>query len=97
MDGVVSLLNRFSGPIGGLVEKGLLVGVTWAFAQGKISGDAAGIAASLYAAFSGIFTAIVSSQSGKAQSIVSTQGNGITVVKKVDAVEASIPSVTTTQ
>ena len=97
METIIGLLNKFSGPIGGLVEKGLLVGVTWGFARGKISGDAAGIAASFYTAFSGIFTAVVNSQSGKAQSIVSTQGNGITVVKKVDAVEASIPSVTTTQ
>jgi hypothetical protein len=97
MNFVLDLLNRFSGPIGGLVEKGLLVGVTWAFAQGKISGDAAGIAASLYAAFSATFTALVNTQNGKAHSIVTTQGNGITVVPKQAAVSASIPSVTETQ
>jgi len=94
---ILDLLNRFSGPIGGLVEKGLLVGITWLFATGEISGDAAGIAASLYAAFSGLFTAFINSQTGKAHSIVTTQGNGITVVPKVAAVAAHVPSVTETR
>lgn len=94
---ILTLLNQFSGPIGGLVEKGILAGVVYLFALGKINGDAAGIAAALYAAFSGTFTALVNTQSGKAQSIVDTQGNGITVVPKRDAVDAGLTSVTTPQ
>ena len=93
MKALLSILNTFAGPIGGLVEKGIFGFVTYALGKGWISGDAAGIAATLYAAVSTLFTSVIGTQTAKAQSIVETQGNGITVVKKSDAVEASIPSV----
>lgn len=94
---VVSLLNMFSGPIGGLVEKGILAAVMYASGAGWISGDVAGIAASIYTAVSAVYTGLINTQSGKASSIVETQGNGITVVPKRDAVHAGIPSVTEPQ
>jgi len=94
---VVSVLNTFSGPIGGILEKGILAGVMYAIGAGWISGDAAGIAASLYAAVSALFTALVNTQTGKAVSIVETQGNGITVVPKREAVDAGLSSVTEPQ
>jgi hypothetical protein len=94
---VVSILNNFSGPIGGLVEKGILAGVMYAIGAGWIKGDAVGIAASIYAAVSALFTAVVNTQTGKASSIVETQGNGITVVPKRDAVNAGLSSVTEPQ
>ena len=87
----------FAGPIGGLVEKGILAAVMWALGKGYIAGDAAGLAATLYAAVSAAFTSVVGTQNAKAQSIVETQGNGITVVPKVEAVQAGISSVTETQ
>jgi hypothetical protein len=97
MKAILSILNTFAGPIGGLVEKGILAGVMWALGKGYIAGDAAGLAASIYAAVSAVFTATVGTQSAKAQSIVETQGNGITVVPKVAADKAGIASVTETQ
>lgn len=97
MKALLSILNTFAGPIGGLVEKGILAGVMWALGKGYIAGDAAGIAASIYGAVSVLFTSVTGTQSAKAQSIVETQGNGITVVKKADAVVAGIPSVTAPQ
>lgn len=90
---VVSILNMFSGPLGGMVEKAILAGVMYAIGAGWISGDAAGIAASIYAAVSTLFTALINTQTGKAGSIVDTQGNGITVVPKREAVEAGLSSV----
>lgn len=94
MKSVLSLLNVFAGPISGLVEKGILAGVMYAIGAGWIKGDAVGIAGTLYAAASTLFTSFVNSQTAKAQSIVETQGNGITVVTKSDAVYAGISSVT---
>lgn len=94
---IVSILNIFSGPIGGLVEKSILAGVMYASGAGWISGDVAGIAASIYAAVSALFTGLINTQTGKAGSIVDTQGNGITVVPKRDAVEAGLSSVTEPQ
>jgi len=94
---LVSLLNTFSGPIGGLVEKGILSGVMYASGRGWIGGDVTGLAASLYTALSATFTALTNTQSGKAGSIVETQGNGITVVPKREAVQAGLSSVTEPQ
>lgn len=94
---LVSILNMFSGPLGTLVEKAILGGVMYAIGAGWISGDAAGIAATIYAAVSALFTAAINTQTGKAGSIVETQGNGITVVPKRDAAHAGIPSVTEPQ
>ena len=97
MKAILAILNTFAGPIGGLVEKGILAAVMYAMGKGWIAGDAAGIAATLYAAVSALFTSVVGTQTAKAQSIVETQGNGITVVPKAAAVEAGIPSVTSPQ
>lgn len=97
MNAILSILNTFSGPIGSLVEKGILAGVMYLFGLGKIQGDAVGIAASIYAVVSGIFTALVNTQSGKAVSIVETKGNGITVVPVVDARAAGVETVTAPQ
>lgn len=97
MKAILSILNMFAGPIGGLVEKGLFGLVVYAIGKGWLQGDAAGIAATLYAAFSAVFTSVIGTQTAKAQSIVDTQGNGITVVPKQAAVAAGIPSVTAPQ
>lgn len=97
MKTILALLNTFAGPIGGLVEKGILAAVMYAMGKGWIAGDAAGIAATLYAAVSALFTSVTGTQAAKAQSIVETQGNGITVVPKQAAVAAGIPSVTAPQ
>lgn len=97
MKAVLTILNMFAGPIGGLLEKGILALVMWALGRGYIAGDAAGIAASIYGAISVIFTSVVGTQTAKAQSIVETQGNGITVVPKKEAVAAGIQSVTAPQ
>lgn len=93
----VSILNLFAGPLGALVEKGILSGVMYASGRGWIGGDVTGLAASLYTALSATFTALTNTQTGKASSIVETQGNGITVVPKRDAAHAGIPSVTEPQ
>lgn len=97
MKAILTLLNTFAGPIGGLVEKGILAAVMYAVGAKWIAGDAAGIAATIYAAVSVLFQSVVNSQTAKAQSIVETQGNGITVVPKKAAVDAGIPSVTAPQ
>ena len=94
MKAILSILNMFAGPIGGLVEKGILAGVMYAMGKGWLAGDAAGLAATIYAALSAVFTSAVGTQTAKAQSIVETQGNGITVVPKKEADAAGIPSVT---
>ena len=94
---VVSVLNMFSGPIGGLAEKGILSGVMYAAGRGWIAGDVTGIAASIYTALSATFTGLINTQTGKAGSIVDTQGNGITVVPKREAVQAGLESVTEPQ
>jgi len=97
MKAILTILNTFAGPIGGLIEKGILAGVMYAVGAGWLKGDAAGIAATLYAAVSVLFQSAVNSQTAKAQSIVETAGNGITVVPKQAAVAAGIPSVTAPQ
>jgi hypothetical protein len=97
MKSLLAILNTFAGPIGGLVEKGIFGAVVYALGKGWITGDAAGIAATLYAAVSTLFTSVIGTQTAKAQSIVETQGNGITVVPKQAAVAAGIPSVTAPQ
>lgn len=94
---VVSLLNMFSGPIGTLAEKGILSGLMYAAGRGWIAGDISGLAVSLYSVLSGTFTALTNTQAGKAGSIVETQGNGITVVPKREAVQAGLSSVTEPQ
>ena len=97
MKSVFAILNMFAGPIGGLIEKGILASVMYAVGAGWLQGDAAGIAATVYAAVSVLFQSAVNSQTAKAQSIVETQGNGITVVPKQAAVNAGIASVTAPQ
>jgi hypothetical protein len=94
MKAILSILNMFAGPIGGLVEKGILAGVMYLAGKGIIAGDAAGIAASVYGTLSVLFTSFVNTQTAKAQAIVETTGNGITVVPAADAKAAGIPSVT---
>ncbi len=97
MELITKLILQFAGPIGTLVEKGIFGGVMFLIGKGWLQGDGAVIAGGLYTAFSGAFTGWVNTQTAKATSIVQTQGNGITVVKKADAVEAGIPSVTAPQ
>jgi len=97
MKAILSILNTFAGPIGALVEKGILAAVMYAMGKGWLAGDAAGLAATIYAAVSAVFTSVTGTQTAKAQSIVDTQGNGITVVPKQAAVAAGIPSVTAPQ
>lgn len=94
---VVSILNMFAGPLGTLAEKSILSGVMYASGKGWIGGDVTGLAASLYTALSATFTALTNTQTGKAGSIVDTQGNGITVVPKREAVQAGLSSVTEPQ
>lgn len=97
MKALLSILNTFAGPIGGLLEKGILAGVMYLLGKGVIVGDAATITAAVYGAISVIFTSLTGTQTAKAQDIVETKGNGITVVPKQAAVAAGIPSVTTPQ
>lgn len=80
MQFLISLFNTFAGPISGLVEKGILAAVMWALGKGYISGDAAGIAATLYAAVSSLFTAVINSQTAKIVSVNTTTTNGVKVV-----------------
>lgn len=80
MQFLISLFDTFSGPIGGLVEKGILAAVMWALGKGYLAGDAAGIAASIYGAVSALFTAVTKSQTGKIQAINNDSGNGVKVV-----------------
>ena len=87
---MLKLLNLFSGPIGSLVEKAILAGVTYLFASGNISGDAAAVAASLYAAFSAIFSALNGTQTSKIAAINDTASNGVVVVQAAAARRSSI-------
>lgn len=80
MQFLASLLSTFSGPIGSLIEKGILAAVMWAFGKGYISGDAAGIAASIYAALSSLYTGIINSRTGKIVAVNTDSGNGVKVV-----------------
>lgn len=92
MSALLTILNMFSGPIGALIEKAILAGVTYLLGAGKISGDAAGIAASLYAALSMVFSAITGTQTAKIQS-VNTATNGVLVVPTTAARNANISPV----
>lgn len=97
MQALLSILNTFAGPLGTLVEKGILAAVMYAAGKGWIAGDVTGIAASLYTVFSAFFSALTNTQTGKAQAIVETKGNGITVVPAAAAREAGLESVTAPQ
>lgn len=85
MGALLTILNMFSGPIGSLVEKAILSGVMYLFAAGKISGDAAGVAAAIYGAFSAIYTAMTSTQGAKMKAINADTNNGAVVVDAVAA------------
>jgi hypothetical protein len=93
MQAILSILNMFAGPIGALIEKGILAALMYASGKGWIAGDVQGLAVTLYTALSSMFTALTSTQTGKAVSIVETQGNGITVVPKQAADAAGLESV----
>lgn len=80
MQFLISLFNTFSGPIFGLVEKGILAAVVWAVTKGYIVGDAAVIAASIYGAVSAVFTAVTKSQTAKIVSVNTDASNGVKVV-----------------
>lgn len=80
MQMMISLFNTFSGPIGALVEKGILAAVMYAAGRGWIAGDVTGIAATLYAAFSSVFTGVINSRTGKIVAVNADAGNGVKVV-----------------
>lgn len=80
MESIAKLLSTFSGPIGTLVEKGILAGVMYAAGKGYISGDVTGLAATLYAAVSATYTSIISSRTGKIVAVNADTGNGVKVV-----------------
>lgn len=82
MQFLISLFNNFAGPIGGLVEKGILAAVVWAIGKGYIAGDGAVIAASIYGAVSAIFTAVTKSQTAKIVAINADATNGVKVVSE---------------
>ncbi len=79
MQFLIQLFNAFSGPIGALVEKGILSAVMYAAGRGWIAGDLTGIAATLYTAISSLFTGVINSQTGKIVS-VNKDDNGVKVV-----------------
>jgi hypothetical protein len=80
MQPLVLLFNTFSGPIGALVEKGILAAVMYAAGKGWIAGDVTGIAATLYTAVSTVFTGIINSRTGKIVAVNSDTSNGVKVV-----------------
>lgn len=80
MQALVSLFNTFSGPIGALVEKGILAALMYAAGKGWIAGDVTGIAATIYTAVSTLFTGIVNSRTGKIVAVNSDGTNGVKVV-----------------
>ena len=79
MQMLISLFTAFSGPIGTLIEKGILAAVMYAAGKGWIAGDLSGIAATLYAAISSLFTGVINSQTGKIVA-VNKDDNGVKVV-----------------
>ena len=79
MQMLISLFTMFSGPIGTLIEKGVLAAVMYAAGKGWIAGDLTGIAAALYAAISSLFTGVINSQTGKIVA-VNKDDNGVKVV-----------------
>ena len=79
MQMLISLFTMFSGPIGALMEKGVLSAVMYAAGRGWIAGDITGIAASIYTALSGVFTGVINSQTGKIVA-VNKDDNGVKVV-----------------
>ena len=79
MQMLISLFTAFSGPIGTLIEKGVLAAVMYAAGKGWIAGDLSGIAATLYAAISSLFTGVINSQTGKIVA-VNKDDNGVKVV-----------------
>jgi hypothetical protein len=87
----------FGGPFMGLAEKGFTAFVIWMLAKGSVDPtSAAGIASEFWIAISATISAVNKSQTAKIAALNSAD-NGVAVVKKVDAVEASIPTVTTPQ
>ena len=80
MQMLISLFTAFSGPIGTLIEKGILAAVMYAAGKGWIAGDLSGIAATLYAAISSLFTGVINSQTGKIVAVNKDETNGVKVV-----------------
>lgn len=80
MQMLISLFNAFSGPIGSLIEKGILSAVMYAAGRGWIAGDVTGIAASIYTALSGVFTGVINSRTGKIIAVNKDETNGVKVV-----------------
>jgi hypothetical protein len=81
MQFLISLFNTFSGPIGGLIEKGILAGFMYAAGKGWIPADTVGtLATAAYTLFSGLFTAVTKSTTGKIVSINKDDSNGVKVV-----------------
>lgn len=78
---MLKILNQFSGPLGGIAEKGFLAFFMYAAGKGWIPGDTVvPLATALYGFLSLGFTATVQSETAKIQSINENQGNGVKVV-----------------
>lgn len=81
MQFLISLFNTFSGPIGGLIEKSILSCFMFAAGKGWIPADTVGtLATAAYTLFSGLFTAVTKSQTGKIVSVNKDATNGVKVV-----------------
>lgn len=92
---IIGLLMPFKGPIGGLIEKGMLAAVAYLIGKGIIVGDAATIAGALYAAFSVLVTSVLGTQTADIKRINDTEGNGVRVVSAADARANDIPKAET--
>lgn len=94
---MLQLMNLFSGPLGGLIEKGILSGVMFGVGKGYIEpASAGGIAAAIYTIGSAAFTAITRTQTAKIQAVNSAD-NGVKVVngnqaRGIPAATAPIPA-----
>lgn len=89
---MLQLLNLFSGPISGMIEKGILAGVMYGVGKGIIPVDsAAGVAAAIFTIGSAAFTGITRTQTAKIQS-VNGADNGVKVVRHdAPALEVDAP------
>lgn len=78
---MIKTINQFSGPLGGMLEKGVLAFFMFAAGKGWIPGDSvAPLAAALYGFLSLSFTAAVQSETAKIQAINANETNGVKVV-----------------
>lgn len=92
---LVMILKMFSGPLSQMAEKAIFAGVLWLLTKGNLdTGSATQIAASIYAVFSLLFSAITGTQTLKFAS-VNDANNGAVVVAASDARAAGIQPVTT--